>query len=43
MVPSLLGICALAAGHDATAEPEDEDVPFGRDGAEPDLDVRGGR
>ena len=37
MVPSLLDFCALASGRDATAEPEDEDVLFGRDGAEPDL------
>ena len=39
MVPSLPGICALAGGRDATAEPEDEDVLFGRDGAEPDLEA----
>jgi len=39
VVPSLLGICALAGGRDATAEPEDEDVLFGRDGAEPDLEA----
>ena len=39
MVPSLLDICALAGGRDATAEPEDEDVLFGRDGAEPDLEA----
>ena len=39
MVPSLLDICTLAGGRDATAEPEDEDVLFGRDGAEPDLEA----
>ena len=39
MVPSLLDICALAGGRDATAEPEDEDVLFGRDGAKPDLEA----
>ena len=39
MVPSLPGICALAGGRDATAEPEDEDVLFGPDGAEPDLEA----